>query len=106
MRANSVGDGGAAATTTVIGRSTRCAFGWLMTISCTVGAPLKLVTPSASIRSQISSGSTLRIVTCRPATAVTPQAKHQPLQWNIGCSQRKTDSGDSPATIASLSAFR
>ena len=42
MRANSVGEGGAAATITVTGRSTRCAFGWLMTISCTVGAPLKL----------------------------------------------------------------
>ena len=46
------------------------------------------------------------MVTCRPPTAVTPQVKHQPLQWNIGCSQRKTDSGERPATIASLRALR
>src|SRR2546421_3070357 len=106
MRANKVGEGGAAATTTVTGRSTRCALAWLITISCMVGAPLKLVTPSASIRSQMTSGSTLRIVTWRPPTAVTPQVKHQPLQWNIGCSHRKTDAGERPATSASLSAFR
>src|SRR5438034_8165846 len=106
MRANNVGEGGAAATTTVTGGSTRCAFAWLITISCMVGAPLKLVTPSASIRSQITFGSTLRIVTWRPPTAVTAHGKHQPLQWNIGCSQRNIDSGDRSATMASLRALR
>jgi hypothetical protein len=40
IRANSVGDGGAAATMAVTFRSRRCARGWLMIISCTVGAPL------------------------------------------------------------------
>ena len=40
MRANSVGDGGAAATSAVTGGSTRCARGWLTTDECTVGAPL------------------------------------------------------------------
>jgi hypothetical protein len=48
----------------------------------------------------------LRIVTCRPATAVTAHVKHHPLQWNIACSHRKTDSGDRSATSASFSAFR
>jgi hypothetical protein len=104
--ANRVGEGGAAATATVTGRSTRWALRWLMIVSWTVGAPQKFVTPSASIRSQISSGSTFRIVTWQPATAVTAHVKHQPLQWNIGCSQRKTESCDRPATSASLSALR
>src|SRR5205814_10520566 len=38
--------------------------------------------------SQILEGSTLRRQTWVPATAVTPQVKHQPLQWNIGSVQR------------------
>ena len=33
-------------------------------------------------------GSTLRRQTWRPATAVTAQVKHQPLQWNIGSVHR------------------
>ena len=40
IRASRVGEGGAAATMAVTGRSRRCARGWLMTISWTVGAPL------------------------------------------------------------------
>src|SRR5437763_9627179 len=45
------------------------------------------------------SGSTARSPTCRAATAVTAQGKHQPLQWNIGSVHRYTDSGLIPATI-------
>ena len=42
---------------------------------------------------------------CAP-TAVTAHGKHQPLQWNIGSVHRYADSGDSPATMHSPSAFR
>ena len=37
---------------------------------------------------KIAAGSTRRRQTCVPATAVTAQVKHQPLQWNIGSVQR------------------
>ena len=62
--------------------------GWLMTISWTVGAPLKCVTPSASISSQTSVGVDLADRHVPAATAVTAQGKHQPLQWNIGSVHR------------------
>ena len=37
--------------------------------------------------------------------AVTAHVKHQPLQWNIGSVQRKTDRESSRAWCASASAF-
>ena len=59
---------------------------------CTVGAPQKCVTRSASKSSQIRAGSTLRRHTWVAATAVTAHGKHQPLQWNIGSVQRYVES--------------
>ena len=53
-----------------------------------VGAAQRWVTFSFSISRKISSGTTLRRQTWVPPMAVTPQVKHQPLQWNIGRVQR------------------
>src|SRR4249919_448056 len=79
-----VGEGGAPATVTFNCLPRRCAFGWLTRKICTVGAPLKCVTPSDSNRSHTRPGSIARRHTCVPPTAVTAQVKHHPLQWNIG----------------------
>src|SRR5262245_10092036 len=56
----------------------------------TVGAPQKWVTALSTIKSKTVGGSNLRRHTCVPPTAVTPQVKHQPLQWNIGTVHRYT----------------
>ena len=50
--------------------------------------PHRWVTPCSAIIGKISLGSTLRRQTCVPAAAVTPQVKHQPLQWNMGSVHR------------------
>ena len=61
--------------------------------------------PSASISSQMRAGSTLRRQTWVPATAVTAQVKHQPLQWNIGSVQRYFVSKVMPVSMTSPIAF-
>jgi len=61
---------------------------------------------SESMRSQMRLGSTRRRHTCVPDIAVTPQVKHQPLQWNIGSVQRYFDSKVMPVSITSPIAFR
>ena len=66
-----------------------CAAGSEASISSTVGAPLKFVTPWASICRKISGGSMPRRHTWRPPTAVSAHGMHQPLQWNIGSVHRK-----------------
>ena len=73
---------------------------------CTVGAPLKWVTPSLPSSAQMRAGSTLRRQTCRPPTAVTAQVKHQPLQWNMGSVQRYTVSKFMDVVMTSPRALR
>jgi hypothetical protein len=92
IASSKVGDGGAPPVATWIGGSKRrpAAAGWLLSMSSTVGAPLKCVTPCASISSRTSGGSMRRRPTWQPPAAVTAQGMHQPLQWNIGSVQRKT----------------
>ena len=46
------------------------------------------VTPAWSISRQMSSAWTARKQTWVPATAVSAQVVHQPLQWNIGSVHR------------------
>src|SRR5205807_3130770 len=103
---NRVGEGGAPATVMVTGDSRRWAAGSLTTPMWTVGAPLKWVTPSLSSRAQMWAGSTLRRQTWRPATAVTAQVKHQPLQWNIGSVHRYTESKPIEVVMTSPRALR
>ena len=62
--------------------------------------------PSASIRSQTRLDSTRRRHTWVAPNAVTPQVKHQPLQWNIGKVHRYLASNDSPVSSVSPMAFR
>jgi hypothetical protein len=54
----------------------------------TIGAPQRWVTPCSAIAAMIAPASTRRRQTWVPASAVTVQGKHQPLQWNIGRVQR------------------
>jgi hypothetical protein len=65
----------------------------LITISCTVGAPLKLVTLGVDqipdqVRIDRSDGQV------PAADRGHGPGKHQPLQWNIGCSQRRPTPGE------------
>ena len=82
------GLGGAPAVVTV----SACRSGWdsedSFIIDSTVGAPAMWVTPAWSISRQMSSALTARRHTWVPATAVSAQVVHQPLQWNIGSVHR------------------
>ncbi len=62
--------------------------------------------PSVSMRSQIRLDSTRRRQTWVAPMAVTPQVKHQPLQWNIGSVHRYVESKESPVSSISPIAFR
>ena len=62
--------------------------GALSSMFITIGAPHRCVTPCSAIAAKIAAASTRRRQTCVPASAVTVQGKHQPLQWNIGRVQR------------------
>src|SRR4029078_1462905 len=86
----------AAAVVIRTGLASGFAAGSFRSMTSTVGAPFRWVTPSDSISAQIRAGSTFGRQTCVPPTAVTAHGKHQPLQWNIGSVQRKTEPGPSP----------
>src|SRR5829696_8036420 len=103
-----VGDGGAppVATRTRCSYRTEPASGWLTRPLSTTGAAQKWETLCSAMVRSTSPGSTLARHTCRPPTAVTAQAKHQPLQWNIGKVQRYTESLVSPKLIAVPSELR
>jgi hypothetical protein len=83
-----VGLGGAPAVVITSGRSSLRARSAFMIVVTTVGAPLRWVTPWASISCQIGSPRTSRRHTWVPPAAVTAHAVHQPLQWNIGSVHR------------------
>ena len=60
---------------------------WINMVS-TTGAPHSVVTLWRATASNTAAGSIRRRQTWRPATAVTAQVKHQPLQWNMGSVHR------------------
>ena len=80
--------------------------GAFSSIPITTGAPHRCVTPSESSSPRIAAASTRRRQTCVPASAVTVQGKHQPLQWNIGSVHRYTGCRAMPQVTTLPSAFR
>ncbi len=88
---SSTAAGGAEAaviTSTVRPSARRAPAGALTSMLSTIGAPQKWVTPCVAMASKMAAASTRRRQTCVPASAVTVQGKHQPLQWNIGSVHR------------------
>src|SRR5262249_34562811 len=101
-----VGLGGAPAVVTVSGPAS----GWhpaaVAIVVSTGGAPVRWGMPSPSRAAQTASPRTAGRQTCRPATAVTAQVVHQPLQWNIGSVHRYRVRWSNPECTISPSAFR
>src|SRR5438309_9171955 len=101
-----VGDGGAAAVSSLTGRSRGAAPGSLTSITSTVGAPQKCVASPALKRRQMSGGSTLGMQTLAAPTAAQAQVMVQPLQWNMGRVHTYLDSASSRRSIAIAIAFK
>jgi hypothetical protein len=85
----SVLDGGSALATCACAPAPRLDHRWaarhrIDTAATTAGAPLKSVTPSASMRRRISSPSIFRMITWRAPMAVSAYGMPQPLQWKVG----------------------
>src|SRR6266550_1642664 len=101
-----VGDGGAPPVMTRIARGNGCAAGWWASITRTVGAPQKWVTPPSSNIPQACAGSTRGMQTLFAPTAESAHGYVHPLQWNIGSVHRYTESRVTLCSVSIANALR
>src|SRR5271170_7646768 len=86
-------------TRTMRGNGLRSLAGASANAARTIGAAQKWSTPYSRMARNIPAALTLRRQTWVPPAAVTAQAKHQPLAWNMGRVQRYTGARGIPQSI-------